>query len=142
MKSNKIFPWLPYMVFFVFTFIYFGFFSDYVLFYQEKASLFIFSSDFLLENLNQPGGFMIWLGKLFTTFYYYPLAGAAIVSATLTLVVLTISKIIFFTTGKKTKILPLIFGVAIFFLQTDYRCLLYINLGLLLQLALFYLTIR
>ncbi|MCX6235990.1 MAG: DUF6057 family protein [Bacteroidia bacterium] len=141
-KAALLFPLLPYLVFFLGSFIYFGFFADYIFLYQEKSSLFIFSSDFLLENLHQPGGFLIYLGKFFSTFFYYPLAGASIVSAILTLIVLAISKIIGYVTGKRVLIFPLIIGIALFYLQTDYRFLLFNNLGLLLQLALFYLAIR
>jgi len=141
-KNDHLFFYLPYLVFFIGSFIYFGFFVDYILFYQEKSSLFIFSSDFLFENLHQPGGFLIYLGKFFSTFFYYPFAGAVIVSAIIVLIVLIISKIIGFFTGKNAKIVSFIIGIALFYLQTDYRFLLYNNLGLLLQLALFYLAIR
>ncbi|MDO9339543.1 MAG: DUF6057 family protein [Bacteroidales bacterium] len=141
-NNNLLLSWLPYLVFFIASFIYFGFFVDYILFYQEKSSLFIFSSDFLFENLHQPGGFLIWLGKFLSTFFYYPLAGALIVSTILTLIVTTVSNIIRLLTGKNSIIAPFIIGAALFYLQTDYRFLIYNNLGLLLQLALFYLTIR
>ena len=141
-NNSLFFPWLPFLAFFIGSFIYFGFFVDYILFYQEKSSLFIFSADFLFENLHQPGSLLIYLGKFFSTFFYYPLAGALIVSAIITLIVLTISKIIGFLTGGNAKFVPFIIGVALFYLQTDYRFLLFNNLGLLLQLALFCLVIR
>jgi hypothetical protein len=141
-NNSPFFSWIPYLVFFIASFIYFGFFADYIFFYREKSSLFIFSSDFLFENLHQPGGLLIYLGKFFSTFFYYPLDGAVIVSAIITLIILLISKIIGFLTGKKPKFVPFIIGVALFYLQTDYRFLLFNNLGLLLQLAFFYLVIR
>jgi len=142
-KNNTLpFPWLPYLVFFIFSFIFFGFFSDYVLFYQEKLSLFIFSSDFFIENLHQPGGFLIYLGKFFSTFFYNPLSGSLIVSVIIGLTILVISKIITLLSGKEAKIFPFIIGAALFYLQADYRFLLYNNLGLLLQLSLFYVAIR
>jgi hypothetical protein len=133
---------LPYLVFFIISFIYFGFFGSYILFYQEKSSLFIFSSDFLLENLHQPGGLLIWLAKFFSTFFFYPYAGVVVVSAVITLTVLTISKIIVFLTGRNIRIVPFLIGIVLFYLQTDYHFLLYNNLGLLLQLALLLLAIR
>ena len=141
--NNTLFSfWLPYLLFFTGSFLYFGFFVDYILFYQEKYSLFIFSSDFLIENLHQPGGLLIYMGKFFSTFFYYPLAGAVIVSGIITLIILTISKIISYLTGKNARIIPLMIGAALFYLQTDYRFLLFNNLGLLLQLSLFCLAIR
>ena len=141
-KKELFFSVLPYLIFFAGSFIYFGFFADYIFFYQEKSALFICSFDFLLEYLHQPGGFLIYLGKFFSTFFYYPLVGAAIVSAILALIVLTISGIIGFLTGRRAMIVPSIIGIALFFLQTDYRFLLFNNLGLLLQMAFFFLSIR
>lgn len=133
---------LPFLLFFISTFIYFGFFGNYIFFFQEKSSLFIFSLDFLRENLHQPGGLLIWLGKFFSTFYYYPLAGAIILSAILTMVVISVSEIIALLTRKKARVIPFIIGTFLFYLQTDYRFLLFNNLGLLLQLMLFWLAIK
>ena len=141
-NSSTFFSWLPYLVFFTGSLIYFGFIANYILFYQEKSSLFIFSCDFLRENLHQPGGPLIWLGKFFSTFFYYPFAGAVIVSAIITLIVITITKIILFLYTKNARVFPFLIGIALLYLQTDYRFLLFNNLGLLLQLALFYLVIR
>ena len=140
--SKPFLSWLPYLVFFAFSLAYFGFFGNYLFFYQEKSSLFIFSSEFLYENLHQPGGLLIWLGKLLSTFFYYPLAGAFIVTSVLTLILISISKILYLQAGKNSTVIPLIFGAVLFYLQTDYRFLLFNNLGLFLQLAFFYLTIR
>ncbi len=140
--------WLPYFVFFTGVFIYFCFFADYIFFYQEKSSLFIFSHDFLSENLHQPGGPLIYAGKFLTTFFYYPFAGALIVATTLTLIVYLISKIIIILNGTKAQRLngamamSFIPGIALFYLQTDYRFLLFNSLGILTQLAFLYLVIR
>jgi len=141
-KNELLFSVLPYLIFFAGSFIYFGFFVDYIFFYQEKSALFISSFDFLVENLHQPGGILLYLGKFFSTFFYYPLAGAMIVSAVLTLIILTISKIINFLTGKSGTVFPFTIGIIFFYLQTDYRFLLINSLGVLLQLAFFYLAVR
>jgi hypothetical protein len=53
-----------------------------------------------------------------------------------------ISKIISFLTGKGALLLPLLFGTAFFILHAGYQYLLYNSMGVLLQLLLFYLTIR
>ena len=141
-KSTIFLSWLPYLVFFAGSFIYFAFIANYILFYQEKASLFIFSFDFFRENLHQPGGLLIWLGKLFSTFFYWPPAGAMIISAVITLIVFTLSKIIANLTGRNAKFIPFLIGAALFYLQTDYHFLFFNNIGLLLQLVLFYLAIK
>ncbi len=141
-NTNPLFSWLPYLVFFTGSFIYFGFFADHIFFSQEKSTLFFLSYDFLKENLNQPGGLLIWFGKFLSAFFYYPLAGALVSSTIITLIVSTASKIIRLTTGKDEKVVPFIIGAALFFLQTDYRFLIFNNLGLLIQLVVFYLSIR
>ena len=141
-KNNIFFAWIPYLVFFAGSFIYFAFFANYLFFYQEKSSLFVFSGSFLIENLHQPGGLLIWIAKFLSTFYYYPLAGALILSSVLTLIILFISKVILLLKGSSSKVLPIIIGLSLFYLQTDYRFLLFNDLGLLLQLALFWLVIK
>jgi hypothetical protein len=141
-KSNSFISWLPYLVFFAVSFIYFAFFGNYISYYQEKSSLFIFSADFLYENLHQPGGFLIWFGKFFTTFYYNPVIGAILLSAFLTLVIILASGIISLLTGKKYSLIPFIIGVSLFYLQTDYRFMLFNILGILLELTFFLIAVK
>ena len=141
-NSKTFLSWLPYLVFFAGTSIYFGFFGNYIFFYQEKASLFIFSTDFLFENLHQPGGFLIWIGKFFSTFYYFPFAGTLVLSVFMTLIVILISEINFILSGHYSKVFSLIIGASLFYLQTDYRFLLFNVLGILIQLALFWFILK
>ncbi len=122
--------------------MFFGFFADYVEFYQEKLSLFVFSHDYLIDNLNQPGSLLIYLGRFLTTFFYYPVAGAIIISLIICLIIYLVSKIINYVSGRESIIIPLITGTLFFILQTNYQYLLYNNLGVLLQLAFFFLAIR
>jgi hypothetical protein len=135
-------PKLPFLAFFVSVFIYFAFFGNYVLFYQEKFSLFIFSYDFLKENLHQPGGLLIWLGKLLSTFYYHTFTGALVIATVLALTVYFISEIIKFLSGKNAITLSVIAGIILFYVQTDYQFFLFNTLGLLLQLIIFYISIK
>jgi len=141
-KNSNISFWLPYAAFLVITYIYFGFISNYILYFQEKSSLFIFSYEFLLEHLNKPGGLLIWLGKLLSSFYYYPPVGALILSSVLTLVVFSITKISYILTGKYSLIVSFLIGAVLFYLHTNYRFLLFNSLGILLQLSLFWIAIR
>jgi hypothetical protein len=129
-------------VFFTGSFIFFGFFADYIEFYQEKTSLFVFSRDYLNASLTQPGSMLVYLGRFLTTFYYYPVAGAIIISLIICLIMYMISKIISCLTGKRSILLPLFFGTAFFFLNANYQYHIYNSLGVLLQLVLFYLVIR
>jgi len=141
-KNNRFLNLLPFLIFFMGSFIFFGFFADYVEFYQEKLSLFVFSHDYLNTSLTQPGSMLVYLGRFLTTFYYYPVAGAIIISLTICVIIYMISKIISYLTGKASIFVPLVFGTLFFILQTNYQYLLYNSLGVLLQLLLFYLTIK
>jgi hypothetical protein len=133
---------MPLLIFFTASFLFFGFFADYTEFYQEKLSLFVFSHDYLIENLTQPGSLLVYLGRFLTTFFYYPVAGAAIISLIICLIFYMISLIISFLTGKESILLPLLAGTAFFILHSNYHFLQYNSLGVLLQLVLFYFSIR
>jgi hypothetical protein len=122
--------------------VYFGFFSDYVEFYQEKTSLFVFSHDYLRDNLSQPGSLLVYLGRFLTTFYYYPVVGAMIISLTICLIMYMISAIIRFLSEREYILLPILFGTAFFILHSNYYFPLYNSLGVLLQLLFFYLAIK
>ena len=140
--NNRFLPFLPYVIFFTGSFIFFGFFADYIGFYQEKQSLFVLSCDYLSDNIKQPGSLLKYIGIFLTTFSYYKFAGALIISLTICLIICFISKIISFLSDRESLVLPFILGTAYFVIQTKYQYLFYNNLGVLLQLVLFYLTVR
>lgn len=147
MVENKSFKYhlldfLPYLIFFTGSVIFFGFFADYVEFYQEKSSLFVFSGDYLKEKITQPGSLLVYLGKFLTTFYYSPLAGAIIISLTICLIIFMVSKIISYFAKERSIVIPIVFGTLFFVLHSSYQYLLYNSLGVLLQLVFFYLSIR
>jgi len=141
-NSDQFLYLLPVLIFFIGSFLFFGFFADYVEYYQEKTSLFVFSTDYLKSSLTQPGSLLLFLGRLLTTFYYYPLAGATIISLIICMIIYMISKIISILTYKTSTLFPVLFGTAFFILQTDYQYLLYNSLGVLLQLVLFFIVLR
>src|SRR4030042_2995046 len=138
-KNNRFLNFLPYLIFFTGSFLFFGFFADYVEFYQEKTSLFVFSRDYLVDGITQPGFLLVYLGRFLTTFYSYPAAGAIIISSAICLIIYMISRIISLLSGIKPILVPILYGTAFLFLQTNYQYLLYNNLGILLQLVFFYL---
>ena len=141
-KYSSFVNYLPYIAFFIGSFLFFGIFADYVEYYQEKISLFVFSSDYLKSSLTQPGSLLVYLGRFLTAFYYYPVAGAIIISLITCMIIYMISKIISILTDKKSIILPVLFGTAFFILQANYQYLLYNSLGAFLQLVMFYIVIR
>ena len=132
----------PYLIFFLIPFIYFVFFAGYIFFYQEKSFLFLTSVDFLKENLHQPGGLLLYLGKFLSSFYYFPVAGALIVSVIICLTVFFSAAVIRFIACNSLKFLPFLIGILLFYLQTNYQYKLFNSLGLLLQIAAFYFVIK
>ena len=140
--KSQFLLYLPTRLFFLFIFLFMFFFAGHIFFYQEKTSLFVFSFDFLKENLRQPGGFLVYLGKFLTTFFYYPLAGALIASLVIWLIIILASEITKQVTGNRRDFLPLLVGLALFYLQLDYIYLLYNNLGILCQLLFFWLSVK
>ncbi len=141
-QINQFVATLPSRLFFLFTFLFFFFFADHIFFYQEKTSLFIFSGDFLADNLNQPGGILVFLSKFLTSFYYYPITGALISSVIIWSIVVISLEITMAITGSKKVFIPFLAGLVLFCLQLNYRYMLYNNLGILLQLIFFLLYIK
>lgn len=141
-NTNLIICYLPYAILFLVPFFYFLFFADHIFFSQEKSSLFIFSKDFLVENLHQPGSLLVYFAKFLTSFYYYPVAGSLILSSTIVLITFVLSWIIRSLSRTVNDVFPFITGIVIFWLCTNYQFLAFNSLGLLLQLAAFYLAIR
>lgn len=141
-KTGKLFTYLPYLIFFLASFVFFGLLADYVCFYHEKSSLFILSKDFLRENSRQPGALLLYMAKFLSSFYYYPAAGALIISATLCLTVYFASETVSIVTGRRNMVLPAILGSMVLFLQTNYQYMHYNTLGVMLQLGFFCLTVR
>jgi len=141
-KSNRILIYLPYLLFFSLATFFFSWFTNYIFFYQEKSSLFEVTFDYLLQHLNQPGGFLIYLNELQTAFYFHFWIGAVLVTLEICLVILLLSKIAQRLTGRRVFFIPFVLGAALFYLQTSYQYNGFNTLGILLQLALFYVSIR
>lgn len=141
-KLTGFFSVLPSRMFFLFAFLYFYFFGNHVLFFQEKTSLFIFSFEFLTENIKQPGGFLVYISAFLTTFSCYPAAGALIYATILWMIVVFSLEITVAVSGSKRVLIPYLAGLALFYLQLDYRYLLLNNTGILLQILFFWLSVR
>jgi hypothetical protein len=119
---------------------YFWFVGNYVLFFQETQSLFVFSAEYLHRYLLKPGGLLEYAAKFLTQFYAGRLAGSLIVS-----VILTLPAIIVWFLNKKLiqgisfSLLLLLFPSWIMLLmQANYYHLMEYNLGFVLIL-LYYL---
>ena len=145
---SKAPEWIPYLLSFIIVFIYFTFYADYVLYYQEKSSLFIFSTGFLFDNLKQPGGFLLYMGKFLTTFFYVKAAGALIIAGIITTTMILVSGIIKRLADNAkplaglAPVISVFPGFALFFLQTDYRFMLFFSLGILMQTAFIFISLK
>lgn len=137
-KINQLLLILSYLFFFTFSFVYLNWFANYIFFYQEKSSLFLVSWPYLAEYLSYPGGFLNYLGELQTAFYFYPVIGAILVSVEMILIIWTISQIGKKINGSNPLFIPFLIGSALFYLQTNYQYSAFNNLGVLIQLVLFY----
>jgi len=73
---------------FIIVFFYFLFFNDYLFFYQENISLFVYSGDYLHQAFIRPGGLLDYIGSFFVQFFFNPVYGSIIISAILTLIVI------------------------------------------------------
>lgn len=142
LKTNWILQILTYLSFGILTTFYLIQFAGYIFFYQEKSTLFLFSFSYLAESFNQPGGFLVWLTEFQTAFYFYPLAGALIVSVEICIIIFLITQIGKVLAGKTFFFIPFLTGAILFYLQTNYQYLAFNNLGIFLQILMFYVTIR
>jgi hypothetical protein len=137
MKEIKIWKFDKYYLtasIFILSGIYFYLFSNYVFFYQENQSLFVFSSDYLKQFTSKPGGLLEYAGNFLSQGYFNNLYGTLILSA-----VFTSITIIFLRINKKlsadTTFSFLFAALASCFLilmQTNINYLLHHNLGFLL----------
>jgi len=141
-RTTLLFKYLSYTFFFVIIFLFFCIYASHIFIYQEKSSLFILSADYFYDFLKQPGSLLKYIAGFFSSFYYHPEAGAMIASAVILLSVVSLSNIIKLIKGSENLSIPFLAGILMFYLQTNYRYMLFNNLGILIQLAAAYLFIK
>ncbi len=141
-KTRRFLQFLPYALLFFLGTFYLWKFTWYIFFYQEKSSLFLLSMSYLQEHLSQPGGFLIYLAELQTSLYFYPFIGATLVLLEICGIIFLLQKIGKVVSGRMLYFLPFFMGITLFFLQTNYRYSASNNLGILIQLFIFYQVIN
>ncbi len=138
-RSERVFA-----AFFLFalSFIYFAFSGTGIFYYQENNSLFIFSSDYLHQFTDKPGGLLNYAGNFLTQFYFSNLAGSLIISVMILLAFLAFLKItrLLNTPGPFSLILILLPVSLILLLQTRMDVQVYHLMGFLIVLASFILS--
>lgn len=127
-------------IFLIAAFVYFCFVGNYVLYFQETQSLFIFSGEYLHNYLLKPGGLLEYAARFLTQFYADRFSGSLILS-----VILTLPGIIYYLINKRLNhstsfslLFILIPSFILVLMQANYYHLMEYNLGFIMIL-LFYL---
>ena len=135
--------WYFLAAFFILAFVYFFWSGSYILFFQEQQSLFLYTSPYLNDFILRPGGFLDLSGKFLTQFYISRFAGSVILSLILTLpgiILLHINKRIL-PGSALSDLLLLIPSCLLLLMQAHYYHLIMYNIGFLLVLFYFLITI-
>lgn len=130
------------LCFFLLTFGYFVWLGNYVLFFQEQQSLFVFSYDFIHPYLLKPGGILELTGKFLTQFYASTFVGAFLVAVSITLpgwLLLQINRRLN-AHSLFSNLFLLIPSILLLLMQTHYFHLMEFNIGFLLVLLFFLFT--
>jgi hypothetical protein len=143
-KSNgKTDIYYLFALFFILTFGYYYWFGDYVLFFQEKQSLLIFTGEFLEQYFTRPGCLLEFAGEFLTHFYINPTNGALVLAAILTLpgiILLRVNRRLF-SNRSFSLLFALLPSLLLLLMQTHYYHQMEHNLGFLLVLLYFLFTI-
>lgn len=134
-KESDIYLFLG--IFFIITFGYFCFLGNYVLYFQETQSLFIFSGEFLHQRLLKPGGLLEYAGRFLKQFYAGRVEGSLILASVLTLVAFLFHRINRRLLSGSSFTLPLVLFPAslMMLMQANYYHLMEYNIGFLMVVA-------
>lgn len=108
-KLLKQFDWLLSCLFGLTIFLFFAFYYQNHLHYQEQLQLFLFTSYYWSDLMSRPGGLTDYLGTFFTQFYYYSWLGALIIAALLVLLQIGIKRLCNIWGGYSFVIIPFTF---------------------------------
>lgn len=89
-------------------FIFFAFFYNNHLHFEEQVQLFLLTGDYFLSKMSYPGGFSGYLGGFLTQFYYLSLVGPLILTI-LIFAIQQLTKHILFTINQNRSFFPLSF---------------------------------
>lgn len=99
MNPTKIINYTEYLlsgIIYAGTFIFFAFYYNSHLHFNEQFQLFLFTGDFFLEKLRFPGGFSGYIGGFLTQFYYLSLVGPIIITGLLLIMQLLMKRVLFY----------------------------------------------
>jgi hypothetical protein len=139
---NRYIPYAYYLLFFSFFLFFILNYFDYIFFYQEKSKLFFTTFQSFTGYLNRPGGILEYIGDFITSLYYYPVIGAVIVSLEIVLLIYFLTEISKVLAEKNFCGIAFVVGALFFYMQLNHYYFNFNTLGVLLQIGLFYLTIK
>ena len=131
------------LLFFILAFGYFFRFGNYILFFQENQSLFIYSEPYVRGFLSKPGGILVLAGKFLTQFYTSEWVGAFLLALTLTTLAYLFSKLLRLLNLKSPlePLLSLIPAGCLGLMQSHYYHFMEVNLGYLSVLLFLLLSV-
>ena len=130
--------------FFVIAFVYFLVPGNYVLFFQEHQSLFLYTGDYILEFFEKPGSPADLVAKFLTQFYVSSIAGSLILALVLILPALILQSVNrrLIPGSGLTGLLAVIPSCLLLLMQTHYYHLMLYNAGFVLVIAFFLIIIN
>ena len=111
MKDKRLIKYTEYLFsvfFFTCIFIFFAFFYNYHLHFEEQLRLFLMTGEFFLSKMSYPGGFSEYLGGFLTQFYFLSLLGPLIITLLL-LGIQHVTKQILFKANPNNILFPISF---------------------------------
>jgi len=136
--------WFFLTSFFLLAFAYFFWFGSHILFFQEQQYLFLYRSSYINDFFLKPGGLLDLSGKFLTQFYISKFAGSVILAT-----VLTLPGVILLYVNKKlihgslfSNLLLIVPSGLLLLLQTHYYHLMMYDLGFLLVLVYFLVSLH
>ena len=131
--------WYFFVAFFLIAFIYFLIPGNYVLFFLEQQSLFLYTADYILEFFKKPGSPADLVAKFLTQFYINSFTGSLVLALVLSLPAVILHRINRkLMPGSSLTCLPAIIpSCLLLIMQTHYYHLMLYNAGFVLLLSFF-----
>ena len=137
------YSWYILAGFFVIAFVYFLVPGNYVLFFQEQQSLFVYTRDYILDFFLKPGSPADLAAKFLTQFYISSFAGSLILA-----VVLSMPGVLMYYVNRRlipgsglAGLLAVIPSCLLLIMQTHYYHLMLYNVGFVIVIAFFLIII-
>jgi len=128
---------------FIISNIYLYWFGDYIFFYQENITLFIYSTKYLHHFIIKPGGLLEYFGNFLAQGYFSSAYGSIILSTILTIIVIVVNRIYKRVSRVKSTPLSIIVipSLLLLLIQLNFNWFMWGNLGVLFTLIYFLVSI-